>query len=305
MTAQDAYFRTVSQGSVLTCPAARSDVLAVFPPDTTRIVVVSQTCDVVLPADRRPTVHLAPVVNLVDGIAAQAKSGDMPRYVHLPQAGEDCFADLAYIHAIDKERLIGLDVTSGIDLSDDDTVRRFGIAVGRWFSRFAFPDDVVPWLSPLQQLIRDKYERPASPLGRALHDVVEFRVEAESWAVRPLDLTLHVIVRAGTFPQAEDSLSEDDLPDDAVLPEESVRSVPVVAEEISRAEGAASEDLWFEFARALAAACVPRQSERMPEVDAAVGRVSPSLFTDDEFPLSRIRKSELLDVDYLSAGYPL
>lgn len=298
------FFKNVCQGHVLTCPVPRPSELAIFPPEATQLAVVSQTCDIVLPATKRPTVLLAPVVQLTGTIAMQART-DMPRYIQLPQAGSDCFADLAYIHAVGKDCLTNLTHAPGIDSADIDAVRSFALAVSRWFGRFAFPDEVVPWLRPLEKLVREKYEKPNSAIGRVLRHVVEIRVQAESWTARPLDLTLNVIVRAGTFHAEDGDPSEEDFFDTASLTDESARPAPVVAEEMVRQGNLTSERHWLEFARALANACAPKEAEATAEVRRAVTRVSPLLFTDDDFPLSRVRKSEILDVDYLSEGYPL
>lgn len=166
-------------------------------------VLISQTCDIVL--DKRPTLTFASVVSLDGDELALARKRDNPRYVALPAINDTSFADLAFITTIAKsDTAIDLTPESGIDLLDDRARRDFALAVGRWFSRFAFPDEVVPWLRPVLAVIRQKHDRPDSPIGKLLNAVVEFRVEASDWLVQPLDLTLHVIVPAGTVPQIDD-----------------------------------------------------------------------------------------------------
>src|SRR5687767_4743179 len=57
--------------------------------------LISQTCDVVLP--NRPNVVVAAVAQLNRQDSREARAGKRPRYVHLPAAGDDTFADLEYI----------------------------------------------------------------------------------------------------------------------------------------------------------------------------------------------------------------
>lgn len=197
------YFQSLQQGSVLHRSEDNARAFTLLGEDCHAAAVVSQTCDVVLP--KRPTVLLAPVVELHDEELRRARRRDNPRFVQLAQYGESRFADVCYIHATEKAALVGSEVADGIDFTDDAEVRTLALAIGRWFSRFAFPNEVVPWFRPLQEVIRSKYNR--------------------------------------------------DLTD--------------------------------------------------PSVERSVSGIAGTFWTDDEFPLSRYRKSELLDVDYLSAGYPL
>lgn len=89
----EAFFSKLSQGMVIERSDSVSNVFSLFPPETTSIVIVSQTCDVVLPT--RPSVILAPIVTLSGTLARQAASREMPRYVQVPLRGDYSFADLA------------------------------------------------------------------------------------------------------------------------------------------------------------------------------------------------------------------
>lgn len=299
----EAFFKKIRQGNVFTLADANPTVSLLFPTGTAQVAVVSQTCDAVLP--KRPTIILAPVVTLSGDLAHQAAHRAVPQYIPVPSLGENEFVDLAHIHAVNKELLAGCAVSDGIDNTDDEAVRAFALAAGRWFSRFAFPDEVVPWLNPLLTTIRQKYTRPNSPLGKVLHDVVEFRVEAEKWSARPLDLTLHVIVRAGSMPTVPPDEIDNDVKaaayNNGVLrtPEEIANLL--IAAKTNRARAT----LWLFFADSLALQCHPRPQDATEDIRAAVSAVTAEIWSDDEFPLSRIRKSELLDVEYLSEGYPV
>ncbi|MCT2357009.1 hypothetical protein M3G54_01340 [Brevibacterium casei] len=177
--------------------------------------------------------------------------------------------------------------------------REFGLAIGRWFSRFALPDEVQPWLAPVQDLIRSKHDNPGSPLGKVLQQVAEVRVEAVRWDESPFTLTLHVIAKSGTVPT---------VPEDADLV--SAGSVPrdlnAICEEIEvEAEPIRRALLWSAFAEALAGRCKlkPKFASK-PEVRDAVASVVGELSSDDEFSLARVRRSEQLDVDFLSDPVP-
>lgn len=296
------FLRDVRQGHVFVLPEASAGSGGLHS-GARQVVVISQTCDVVL--GKQPTIIVASVITLQGDRARQATRREMPRYIRLPMLGKDQFADLAWVRAVQRTEFGGLQYSQGIDVTDDEAVRAFALAVGRWFSRFAFPDDVVPWLNPLIELVRAKYNKPASPLGRVLAEVVEFRVESENWATRPLDLSLHVIVKAGSIPTLEaDDLDEGSLASDSN--ENRLRTPSEIAQLLIEADTpAALATLWPLFAESLALHCVPKAHRlTQPEQKAAV-RVVAQLWEDDQFPLSRYRKSEMLDIDYLSEPHPL
>lgn len=94
---------------------------------------------------------------------------------------------------------------------DGQDVRRFGQAVGRKYARWAIPEEVRPWLAPLERILASKAGKDTSALGRVLEDVLEIRVRAEpSWMDDPpLELTVQLVVKAGVLP----TFANDDLPD--------------------------------------------------------------------------------------------
>jgi hypothetical protein len=175
-------------------------------------VLLTQTCDAV--RVEKQTVALAPIVLLDGSKANEARDGKLLRYINVPPAGSDVFADLAVISTIDKALFASLPRKAGVDQTDDDAVRKFGRAVGRRFDRFPFPDEVVPWLRPLEVVMRSKHDRN-SPEGTAMRDVIELRVEAVGgWQNPPYALTLCVIVKPDvvpTFPDDEKPPCPDDL----------------------------------------------------------------------------------------------
>ena len=287
------YFQSRRQGDILSLPSGGDEA----PCDH---VIVSQSCDVVLA--KRSCVLVAPLVELGDPVTRRsAVNRENPQYVRLPGDPAQRFADLERIVSRNKVELVDLPAQPGIDPSDDQAVRDFSLAVARWFGRFAFPDEVQPWLAPLQKQIREKYEQPESPVGRVLHQVAEIRVQAESWTAKPCVLTVHVIVKAGALPTVTDA----DPPQatSGTAPRAPAR---IATELLVEHDPGRLTALWDEFAWSLADLCKPRAKHADDSlVTSAVARVDAMLWSDDEFPLSRVRKSEQLDVDFLSEPTPL
>jgi hypothetical protein len=269
------------------------------------VVVVSQTCDVVLP--NRLSMQLARRVRLPDREASEARDGKRPRYAHLPQIGERDFADLDVIMTVAKSHISGLRRQPGV-LTDEE-VRRFTRALVRKYGRFPFPNDVTPWLRPLEEVLSSRVRKPNSPEGRVLEDVVELRVEAASgWSSTPFGLTLCVIVRPGALP----TFPNDEMPG---LPEglrswlyggtgELVRGSVEIAERLlSTTDPAERYWLWMALGDAWAVRCRPPE-DSLPTVLAAVSDVTAEVITADEFPLTRVRRAEILDLDHLSSPPP-
>lgn len=290
-----AYFRDRRQGDILSIESG-DGVAADY-------AVVSQSCDVVL--SKRENVLLAPLVEIDDAATRRgALNRENPRYVVLPLDSGKRFADLNCITAYAKADVVGAPATAGIDPTNDQVVRDFGLAVGRWFGRFAFPDEVQPWLAPLQTQIREKYDSPNSAIGQVLHRVSEIRVEADSWSSQPCALIVHVIVGAGWMP----AISNADFGSgaDAVITNSARASALIATELLASANDARTIALWDELSWALASSCTPKgKFAEDSTVMAAVTSVEAMLWTDEDFPLVRYRKSEQLDVDFLSEPMPL
>jgi len=268
-------------------------------------VLLSQTCDIVLPD--RLAVHAAPLARLPDEIAAQARNGKRPRYVHVPAAGEDAFADLEVIGTFTKAYLATRAHTAGV-VTDDD-IRRFGRAVARRFGRFAFPDEVVHWLAPLLEILASKAGKPASPEGQALTSVVELRVEAAGgWLNPPYELTLAIIVEPGTLPTfPNDELL--DLPPalEGWLYTDDRRLKPTAGDIASRLTTSTTAIeryfYWMALGEAWASRCRPKGTTSKKVLDAVASLIA-EVVPADEYVLTRYRRSEQLDLDHLSVPTP-
>lgn len=152
------------------------------------LVVVSQTCDVVRGCSSRPHVELAGLVRLEEPAASEARRGSRPRFIPVPGAGRDAFADLDIIVTAEKSLLARLLRVEGLPTDADQ--RRFGRGVGRVYSRFAFPDDLGISLGRLVERVRDKHDK-ASLEGRALASLEEIRVTGTpSWSANQVDVFL-------------------------------------------------------------------------------------------------------------------
>jgi hypothetical protein len=231
-----------------------------------------------------------------------------PRSYICPAIGDNAFADLSVVGTVSKHLTAAHAPRRGVDTDAD--VRRLGQALGRKFSRFAFPNEVVPWLAPLERIISSKAVRPGSPEGQVLSLVDELRIEASpGWmSASPWELTLVVIVRAGALPW----FSEADLPD---LPDtlaawlrnergELNQQVPELANRLmSTSDPAERYWLWQTIGEAWAARCVPA-GEWQQSVHDAVASVVGEVVAADEYTYDRFRRSERLDLDHLSEPLP-
>jgi len=274
-----------------------------------KAVIITQTCDVV--QDKYRYVHLSPVVQLPELEASNAREGKHSQYVHVPTLGADYFGDLRQVATFEKELIARAVRAPGV--RTDEEIRNFGRAVGRRFSRFAFPDEVVPWLRPLEIIIQGKHDKRESPVGRAAQRLASIRVAAEppGWrAGPPYSLTLYFILKSGTLP-----IFVDDEP--PILPDNLrrwlrpggtlIKSPTDIAEEIeAKADDPASRyHLWLALGEAWADTCTPARRDQKPEVmNALSGPITADVTPAEEFRYFHFRRTEELDLDHLSPALP-
>lgn len=291
------FFKDVRQGHVFSVASKDTEG------GQERLIVISQTCDVVLP--KRPTVTVARVAELDGTDQAQAATGTNPRLVPLPALGDGCFADLCFIESRAKVDLVDVPYESGIDLSDEQVKRDFTLSITRWFGRFPFPDEVVPWLHPLEQVVREKYRKQSS-LGALLRDViVEIRVEeAGQWQQPPYKLEVHTIVRAEAMPTLSDGPARgiDEFIGTLRESDDNVKTPGTLADIYAvTTDGEQRLHILHALAESFARLCEPAHGHADDKaVMSAVTGIDWQLWPDDEFPLARVRKSEPLDLEYLS-----
>jgi hypothetical protein len=256
---------------------------------------------------------LSLAVRLDASTASNARSGRQPRFVSLPGLGDQLFADLNIVAPINKAALKGVPVQHGV--TTDSEARKLAQAIGRWFSRFPFPDDVVPWLRPLQSLAQSKASSAASPEGQIFGRVAELRVESDNgWYDPPYDLKLTVIVNPGELP----TFPEDDVPPspDSLMARLRPGGALAAASQVAAMLLVATDPvdrywLWQAIGEAWADRCKPDLAKVPPGERAAVaaavmdGGLAAEVVSADEYTLSQYRRSELLDLSHLSPPLPL
>ncbi|MEU2163310.1 hypothetical protein [Streptomyces sp. NPDC019208] len=290
---------------------AIGDGIVRWEPTPYGVVIITQTCDLVQAS--RPTFHVAPIIVLDDKKAKPARNGRQPNLVHVPELGPASFADLTVVSTLDKTVLKDASAQPGV--LEVAHVRKFGQRVGRRFSRFAFPDDVVHWIRPLRKLVEDKDGKLDSPAGWALEHVASLRLECEEeWRATPYALTLCVIMKPGVVPLFE----PDELPqmppsvqtwlydDSGIVKVSATQIAERLKSENNTLDSITRYWLWGGLVDAWAAMCRAPKDATPSVLDAVQdGRIRGDLCTSDDFSYERFRNSEELDLDHLSPTLPL
>jgi hypothetical protein len=260
-------------------------------------VVVSQSCDASLP--HRERIQIAPLVRLEDADdVREALSGVRTQYVAVPRLGPDFFVDLDGITTVAKTALVSCERVAGV--KSDKEVREFAFSVSRRYGRFAYADEVVACLNPLTTALKAKARKEQSPLGQALASVHSIRVQCADWTRTPYQLTLIVIVEADVVPSDPDDIGQPprdlDAPSSANLKTQINRYVSYLGE-----SGRSQSERYFAWQ--YLADIWARQCEAAAQsmgLTGFVSSVTAELTAVDDFPLSRVLRTESLDLDYLS-----
>lgn len=286
------------QGDVLTVASALIVALAKDSSEEVRVAVISQSCDIV----RGEWISVVPVASLDSSKAGLARRGSMPQFAHLPELGQEIFADLSFVTSLRRSELADRPRMAGVDPSNWDDVRKLSRAIGRRFSRFAFPDPVVPWFDPLRPYFERRHEKDTS-VGRVLRAIRELRVQTDDWHTPGAEVTLHVIVKRAEIPEPDDGAISDDV---RTLMDQEPTSLESVCDLLRPSEGVVRGGpdgvmLWHLVGRALAQMCVIDASKvSIPGAEYAVSRVECEVVSESEFTLWQFRHSETLDLDHLS-----
>lgn len=157
------------------------------------VVLLTQTCDIVRNPLERPYLQVAPLIEVLPENLLKIKKGTQPRYLYIPGlATEYLVGDLDRILTIEKSFLFNVKRIDGC-LSNQDRIR-LGEALGRKFSRFAFPDTFTELFQTFQKRIKQKHSRQSEE-GQTLRNLSEIRVFAESdWDKHPVKITLYFII---------------------------------------------------------------------------------------------------------------
>lgn len=266
-------------------------------------VVLSQTCD--LTQSNRHTVQVSPLATLTGPEAAEAARESRPRYapVYAQDAAEGDppigFADLEVVATWSKGRL-AQERHAPAAWHTSEHARRFGRAVGRRFSRFAWPDDLQAWLSPLEQVLRTRYNEATQPGGRLVADLQQVRVGAGDWDAPGAELTIHFIFNTGVLPGDMDQPPSDEIKQFV----ESGHGWKQIAARLETATAPGDRAALYQAAADVwASLCRPRR-DAPAKVSDAVATISAEVWSADEFSVEMARSCPNLDVDYVSEPTP-
>lgn len=151
------------------------------------LVVLTQTCDLVRTSAKRPFVEVAPLVEVSEAELHQIERGRKPQYGYIcGVADRRLVVDLDRTMTVHKEIVATWERTPG--WATDAEVRRIQRAAARKRERFAFPDEFVRFVDPLQRRILDKHDRQSEE-GAALRALREIRVRAApAWDAADVEL---------------------------------------------------------------------------------------------------------------------
>jgi hypothetical protein len=256
-----------------------------------QVVVITQTCDIIRPPDRRPYLQVADLIRISDAnIAKRYAEGETPRYVAVPEVGADMFADLDRIMTLDKRLIADCPHHAGV-AADQIAIRRFGQSVARNFGRYPFPNYFIESVEPLRSRILRRWDKAESPEGKVLADLVQIRVQpVPDESSSDTDLTLVFIMRQGSLPVLADPPS----PSTATTTWLATRKqASEIAAKLANPPTGADDRayLYSKLVEAWAALCPPSSPIRS---------ITGEIVSEDEYVLSNYWQSERLDLDQLS-----
>ena len=143
--------------------------------DTPGVVVLTQTCDLIRSCEKRPYVSIAPVAQLDTQLVEEVRLLKRPAFAYIPAISERGFvADLDRIMTVEKAVVARWTRVAGCET--DKEAREFARAISRKFSRFAFPNDFVSAIGPLQAHLSTAHRKntcEGAHLTRIFHQFAE------------------------------------------------------------------------------------------------------------------------------------
>jgi hypothetical protein len=171
-------------------------------PDPAGLVVISQTCDIVSTTDKLPTVVVCPLVAVKPEHLDMIARGRSARFGFIEQAPQGLVADFGRLMSISKALLSNWKRFEGF--IDETGLINFARGLERAYGRFAFPDAFNESIRPLEDVIKSKFWKDGSPLGKALRSLAELRVRpSTAWASSPIGITFFLIFDAAEKRVAE------------------------------------------------------------------------------------------------------
>lgn len=282
-------------------------------PTSAGAVIISQTCDIVQISESKKNLLVAPIVPAPDNsLLSNARRGRSPLKLFLEGCGpegEDAVADLQYAVSVPKESVEGLTLLGRRSTSDhSQAARDLSMAIGRAFSRFAFPDAVQSSLSKFLRKARDK-AGTKGPLGRVLEWVDSLRVSSDQWDKPGRILTIYVIVSAKLliFPDDVDPnwtwrSASATLGVDPKFTERDLNTVSgVLADYCGHAIETSPSTDYTTLLRLWELWVIKLQKELLePSTDSEVAEYRVELLSDEDFSYAQWQRTESLDLEDLS-----
>jgi hypothetical protein len=167
------------------------------------LIVVSQTCDIVLETGRRQYVSVCPLIERTPEQAQMVLKGN-PSLVPVEGTPDSIFADVSRVMSISKELLRQWTRQEGFH--SDQTRRNFSAALERKFGRFAFPDSFNEALSGFRERVWKRHDKEDSPVGQIYRSIAEIRFAARpSWDEEVVEVQLIAILN-----QEDQRVAKDD-----------------------------------------------------------------------------------------------
>lgn len=285
------------------------------------VVIVSQTCDVVLRG--RPQITVAKVIEVEESEVSELLRGKKARYYPLEEVGPNCFASFDEVAVVSKQAVVACRISLGIDVDDYHARSDFSRALSRHFGRYAFPDEFSYWIQPFEDVVIQKYAKPHSFEAKALRAVREFRLEeANGWRERPYAVTLHAVLEGGTLwdESQADGNAEEIEPSSGLLSwlyssdNALKQSSADIAQGIMSRAGYRGYDftnlrpadrnaLWDALVESWASRCRPKSKWSADPwiMDAVEGGMLQSIaVSEEDFNYQLFRTTAQLDVDFVS-----
>lgn len=175
------------------------------------LVVLSQTCDIVRDADKRPYVEVAPLVAAEDGELEQIRKMKYPNRAYVPGlANHRLVADLDRTMTVEKPVLSSWTRVEGC--RDRDEIVAFQEALRRKRGRFAFPDDFEKAVQKLQKRMSDRAGKQSRE-GIYVDALKEIRVRAEPhWEAQNVTLEFWFVKDSDPPSEKEGGVAGDEWP---------------------------------------------------------------------------------------------
>ena len=307
-------FSDLRQGDVLDIPALPTivDGEPALTATPLGVVIISQTCDIVQESASKANLTVAPLVDPTAANISNAKRGRSATLLYLDgeQDGGEAVADLQFVSSLPKVEIIGRTLIARHATEPSVSgQRQLAHRIGRAYTRFAFPDEVVPFLKRLRDMARKK-ANTMSAFGRVIDFVSDLRVSSDQWQSPDRQLRIYVVVSAQMLMNPEDADPDWDWSQLVAIGArrgEDLRNASLariselLARECERHGTSPAVvnmtsllNLWDLWKAAL------EKELLIPHLNDEVSSVEVVLTSDEEFTLRQWRRTESLDLEVLS-----